>query len=110
MTGHAHLFVTRDDFTRPDNGVRQVERQCVCGMSERRRYDGRECISVRYRYAGFGGGWVDAAEILKLTFPVKLCEVCGGNDVGCETCGGILVIEETGDPLGPPPRPMRRLL
>lgn len=105
---HEHNLVTRDDFTRPDNNLRQVERRCVCGLAERRQYDGGETVSVRYRYDSWGGGWVDAAEILKLTFPVKLCESCGGSDVGCEVCGGMLVVEESGDPLGPPPKPMRR--
>lgn len=105
---HDHLFVVRDDFTRPDDGVRQVQRECVCGLAERRRYDDGEAISVRYRYGKWGGGWVDAAEILKLTFPVRLCDACGGNDAGCGTCGGMLVVEESGEPLAPEPAPTRR--
>lgn len=109
MMGHDHAFRIRDDFTRPDNGIRQVERQCVCGLSERRRYDGEDVISVRYRYTPAGGGWVEAAELLKVVLPVRLCDECGGGDVGCEKCGGLLVVEDDGRPLDAAPPRSRRI-
>jgi hypothetical protein len=105
---HSHLFVIRDDFTRPDSGVRQIEARCVCGLSERRQYDGTEVVSVRYRYANAGGGWVDAAELLKISYPVMLCPACEGTDAYCETCGGLLVVEPDGTRPGPPPKVKRR--
>lgn len=107
---HVHKLLVRDDFTRADNDVRQVERDCVCGLAERRQYVGPDCVSVRYRYRSWGGGWVPAAEILSLTFPVRLCDVCSGDDSACEKCGGLLVVEDDGRPLDAAPPPTRRLV
>lgn len=106
---HEHLLIVRDDFTRTDNGIRQIERQCVCGLSERRQYDpAGAVVAIVYRYLPAGAGWVPAAEFLKLVFPVRLCGACGGGDVGCETCAGLFVVEGDGSPLGPPPKETRR--
>lgn len=109
MTAHVHNFVVRDDFVRPDS-VRQVERRCICGLAERRRYDGQQILTVRYRYDEMGGGWVDAAALLKLTLPVRLCDVCKGIEStrGCVKCDGLLVLEDDGRPLDPPPKKPRR--
>lgn len=108
LSGHVHVLVVRDDFVHPETGLRQVERHCVCGLSERRKYNGDEVLSVRYRWFPMGGGWADATEILMLRLPVALCDVCGASGADCEKCDGLGVVEETGEPLGPPPRARRR--
>lgn len=101
MARHVHKPLGRDDYLRPD-GIREVWWKCICGLEEKRRFDGEEVVGVAYR---FGGVWVEAAEFLMLKLPLKLCPTCKGfpdDWSGCDGCGGVGVVEPSGDRLSAP--------
>lgn len=104
---HAHRFVVHDDYDHPNTGLRHIQRRCLCGLVERRRYDGKLCVKVEYRYDPMGGGFIDASRLLALELPVWVCETCHGCNDDCELCNGTGVIEGVSG-LDQPPRRKRR--
>jgi hypothetical protein len=113
VSAHEHVFVVHDDFTNPADGIRQIQRRCLCGLSERRRFDGNTVVGVKYRYDLMGGGWCDARYLLDLVLPVVTCGTCHGDDDDCPKCNGTAVVDAAsadgagvGD-LAPPPKRKR---
>jgi hypothetical protein len=110
---HTHKLVVIEDFDHPGTGLRHIRSRCLCGLSEKRRYDGKECVRVEYRYDPMGGAWIDADALLQLTVPVKFCPTCyyaeSGIDDDCPACHGTGVVDhETGDLPAPPRRKRAR--
>jgi hypothetical protein len=91
--GHNHYFQPRAFHPRPD-GTKEVHRQCVCGLEERRifRADGKPS-GVKFRFAGL---WLEPLDLLRLLpVPMAECPDCRGVPqlVECDTCAGVGVVE-----------------
>lgn len=106
MSEHVHRPMGRDDYVRPD-GVREVWWKCVCGLEEKRFFEGDVCLGVKYRFQSL---WADAAEWLSLTIPMRIHEECDG--IGCPDCNLNGIVETDGTaivvpaPAAPPRRPV----
>lgn len=95
--GHEHLLIVWDDLLRPD-GKRAVWAKCVCGLEERRWFEGdpQRIYKVEVRV---GGIWMDPLDLLR-TVPIRLdeCENCHGDPdplkPTCPVCHGVGVLED----------------
>ena len=71
----------------------EVYSGCICGLEERKVFDGIRPIGMRYRY---GGLWFEPLDLLRLLpLPVQECPTCHGEPTleRCATCEGMGVVD-----------------
>ncbi len=90
--GHVHYLQPRARHERPDGAV-EVYSGCICGLEERKVFDGDRPIGIRFRY---GGLWFEPLDLLRLLpLPVQECPICLGEPTleRCPGCEGMGVVD-----------------